>query len=143
MADFDIRWRQRLDSYKKALAQLTKFIEKENLNELEEQGLIQSFEYTHELAWKLLKDYLLSQNIEDIYGSRDAFRAAFNIGLIKDGEGWMETIKSRNQTSHAYNQEIAEAVIADIRQRFFTLFTALRTKMQDIQTKADEAQSND
>jgi hypothetical protein len=66
MRESDIRWKQRFSNYKKALAQLTKFIEKGELNELEEQGLIQSFEYTHELAWNLLRDYLRDQGTQDI-----------------------------------------------------------------------------
>ncbi|MGC1956011.1 MAG: nucleotidyltransferase substrate binding protein, partial [Gammaproteobacteria bacterium] len=61
MDQLDVRWIQRFENYKRALTQLKKFIEKGDLNELEEQGLIQAFEYTHELAWNVLKDYLLSK----------------------------------------------------------------------------------
>ena len=143
MSDLDIRWEQRFSNYKKALLQLTKFVDKGELNELEEQGFIQAFEYTHELAWKLLKDYLTYQSIGNIYGSRDAFRAAFNIGLIEDGEGWMETIKARNLTSHSYNEETATEIVESIEQRFFALFVALRVKMQNLQDKAEQDRSND
>ena len=66
----DVRWQQRLASYKKALAQLTKFIEKGDLNELEEQGLIQAFEYTYELAWNVIKDFLVNRGNKNIYGAR-------------------------------------------------------------------------
>ena len=68
----DIRWKQRFSNYKKALAQLTKFIDEDELNELEKQGLIKAFEYTHELAWNLLKDYLQDQGIQNITGSKDS-----------------------------------------------------------------------
>ncbi len=132
MSDLDIRWKQRFSSYKKALAQLTKFIDKGELNELEQQGLIQAFEYTHELAWKLLKSFLDSRGIQDIYGSKDATRSAFNLALIEDGESWMDMIKDRNRTSHTYNQAVAEEIVANITQRFFSLFVALKTKMQEI-----------
>ncbi|MEL6815037.1 MAG: nucleotidyltransferase substrate binding protein, partial [Cyanobacteria bacterium J06598_3] len=74
MSDLDIRWQQRFSSYQKALAQLTEFIDKGNLNKLEEQGLIKAFEYTYELAWNTLEEYLSYQGIQDITGSRDAFR---------------------------------------------------------------------
>jgi len=67
--DLDIRWKQRFSNYQKALAQLTKFIDKGDLNELEEQGLIQAFEYTHELAWNLLRDYLRDQGAQNIANS--------------------------------------------------------------------------
>ncbi len=79
MSDLDIRWKQRFSSYQRALAQLTKFIEKGELNELEQQGLIQAFEYTHELAWKLLKSFLEARGIQDLYGSKDSTRSAFNL----------------------------------------------------------------
>ncbi|PZO49550.1 MAG: nucleotidyltransferase [Phormidesmis priestleyi] len=132
MSDLDIRWKQRFSSYKRALAQLTKFIHKGELNELEQQGLIQAFEYTHELAWKLLKSFLDSRGVQDIYGSKDATRSAFNLALIEDGESWMDMIKDRNRTSHTYNQAVAEEIVANITQRFFSLFVALKTKMQEI-----------
>ncbi len=138
MADLDIRWRQRLDSYKRALAKLTQFIEKEDLSELEEIGVIKAFEFTHELAWKLLKAFLNDRGVEDIYGSKEATRQAFSLGLIEDGETWMEMIKDRNRTSHTYNQEIAEEIASKIKASFFDLFVALQTKMQAIQDE-DEA----
>lgn len=132
MSDLDIRWKQRFSSYKRALDQLTKFINKGNLNELEQQGLIQAFEYTHELAWKLLKSFLDSRGVQDIYGSKDATRSAFNLALIEDGESWMDMIKDRNRTSHTYSQAVAEEIVANITQRFFGLFVALKSKMQEI-----------
>jgi nucleotidyltransferase substrate binding protein (TIGR01987 family) len=128
--DLDIRWKQRFSNYRKALAQLTKFIDKGDLNELEEQGLIQAFEYTHELAWNLLRDYLRDQGAQNINGSKDAVRAAFRVGLIEDGETWMDMIKDRNRTSHTYNQVTAAAIVTNIKSRFFALFVELREKMQ-------------
>ena len=133
----DIRWKQRFSNYKKALAQLTKFIDKGELNELEKQGLIQAFEYTHELAWNLLKDYLQDQGIQNITGSKDSVRAAFRVGLIEDGESWMDMIKDRNQTVHTYNEATAEAIITNIQTRFFALFVALGKKMQELSDDAN------
>jgi len=89
MSGRDIRWIQRFKHYTKVLGQLTRFIENGALNELEQQGLIQAFEYTYELAWNTLKDYFESQGDTGIYGSRDAFRLAFRRGLIENGETWM------------------------------------------------------
>lgn len=96
----EVRWKQRLQNYGKALSQLNKFLTKTELNELEEQGIIQSFEYTHELAWKTKKDFLLSRGVSNLYGSKDTAREAFKLGLIESGDVWMDMIKSRNLTSH-------------------------------------------
>ena len=96
----DIRWEQRFANYQKALSRLQKFIDKGELSELEEQGLIKAFEYTYELAWNTLKDFLGNRGQTDIYGSRDAIRKAFESGLIDDGESWMDMLASRNKTSH-------------------------------------------
>ena len=122
----DIRWQQRFSNYKKALAQLTKFIQKQELNELEEQGLIQAFEYTHELAWKTLADFLKSSGNTEIYGSKDATREAFGLDLLGDGEVWMEMIHSRNMTSHTYNEETTQQIIEAIRSRYYDAFIALQ-----------------
>ena len=131
-----IRWKQRFSNYKKALAQLTKFIDQDELNELEKQGLIKAFEYTHELAWNLLKDYLQDQGIQNITGSKDSVREAFKVGLIEDGESWMDMIKDRNQTVHTYNESTAEAIATNIQTRFFALFVTLCEKMQGLNDDA-------
>lgn len=132
----DIRWIQRFDNYQRALSQLRKFINKGELNELEEQGLIQAFEYTHELAWNVLKDYLLAKGSQPIHGSRDATREAFKLDIIHDGETWMDMIKDRNQTSHTYNEDTAKRIVSNIQQRFFPLFVELASTMQALQRDA-------
>jgi nucleotidyltransferase substrate binding protein (TIGR01987 family) len=128
----DIRWQQRFANYKKALGQLTKFVDKGELNELEEQGIIQAFEYTYELGWNVIKDFLVNQGNKSIYGSRDAIREAFSIGLIEDGEGWMDMFMDRNKTSHSYNEDTAKEIARNIVARHFPLFIALRQKMENI-----------
>ncbi len=136
MTTQDIRWIQRLNHFSKALSQLTKFIEKGALNELEKQGLIQAFEYTFELAWNTLKDYFEVQGETNIHGSRDAFRLAFKRGLLEDGETWMDMIKSRTLTSHTYNEDVAEKIAADIANRYFSEFVALQTKMESLKEES-------
>lgn len=124
----DIRWKQRFDNYSRAYASLRKAVElsrERALSELEQQGLIQGFEFTHELAWNVLKDYLSSKGISGLIGSKDATRSAFSNGLIEDGEVWMEMIKSRNLTSHAYDPEIANRIASDICSRFHEAFERL------------------
>ena len=106
MSDQDIRWIQRFAHYSQAFSQLKEAVElahTRRLSKLEEQGLIQAFEFTHELAWNTLKDFLEERGAHDLYGSRDATREAFKRGLIENGEAWMDMIKSRNLTSHTYN----------------------------------------
>ena len=132
----DIRWIQRLNHFIKAHDQLTKFIKKGTLNELEKQGLIQSFEYTYELAWNTLKDYFENQEEINLHGSRDVFRLAFKRDLIENGETWMDMIKSRSPTSHTYNEDIAEQIATDITGRYFPEFTALRAKMESLRKEA-------
>jgi nucleotidyltransferase substrate binding protein (TIGR01987 family) len=78
---------------------------------LEEQGLIQAFEFTHELAWKTIKDFLEYQGAGTLYGSKDSTPAAFANGLIENGEIWMEMIESRNLSSHTNNRNIAKVLI--------------------------------
>ncbi|MEL7225523.1 MAG: nucleotidyltransferase substrate binding protein [Cyanobacteria bacterium P01_D01_bin.36] len=139
MSEQDIRWKQRFDSYQKALAMLSKFINKGELNELEEQGLIQAFEYTHELAWKLMRAFLKFQDPQEtIYGSKDATRKAFNLALIADGDEWMDMIKDRNRTSHTYNQQVARDIGSSVRKRYFKLFVNLSEKMQSIQDEHED-----
>jgi len=99
---------------------------------LEEQGLIHCFEFTHELAWNVLKDYFEYQGNTAITGSRDATREAFNKGLIRDGEGWMEMIKSRNQSSHTYNEEVADEIANKIIQQYYALFAEFKNKIKTL-----------
>lgn len=134
----DMRWHQRLENYSKALGQLEKAVslsKKRELSDLEEQGLIQAFEFTHELSWNLLKDYLIFQGNSSITGSRDATREAFRLGLISDGDNWMEMIKSRNQSSHTYNEGVAEEISTKITENYHHLFKELEEKMYEFKTK--------
>ncbi len=133
MEQEDIRWKQRFSNYQKALGQLEKFIAKGDLNELEEQGLVQAFEYTYELAWNVMKDYFTyEQADENITGSRDAIRLAFKRGLIIDGENWMDMIVSRVKSSHTYNEDTASEIVGKILHTYFELFEAFNDKMKSL-----------
>lgn len=131
----EIRWKQRFYNYTKAFQALTEAVElsqHRSLTALEQQGLIQSFEFTHELAWKMLKDYLEYQGISNVVGSRDASRFAFQSALINDGEVWMQMIVARNQTSHTYNIKIAHAVVDSILTQFYPAFNQLAIKFSEL-----------
>lgn len=124
----DIRWLQRLQNFSKAQAQLDEamaLMQAGSLSELERLGVIQAFEYTYELGWNTLKDYLIWQGITDIVGSRDAIREGFRRGVLADGQGWMDMLIDRNRTSHTYNEEIAESILQNIQQRHHPLLKAL------------------
>ena len=131
----DSRWIQRFDNYGRALKTLRNAAElatQRPLSELEQQGLIQGFEFTHELAWNLLKDFLEAQGIAGLIGSRDAIRTAFKNGLLEDGETWMEMIKARNLSSLTYQQDLAQRIATDILTRFYPAFVALEQRMRSL-----------
>ncbi|GAB3979140.1 nucleotidyltransferase substrate binding protein [Spirosoma terrae] len=127
--DQDIRWQQRFSNYKKALGQFNKFIAREELNELEEQGLIKAFEYTYELAWKTLQDFLRDKGYVDIAGPKPVIEQAFQDGYI-DGYAWVRMGKSRNLTSHTYNEQTADEIVEAIREEYADLFSALLERLE-------------
>ncbi|MBU1754158.1 nucleotidyltransferase substrate binding protein [bacterium] len=139
MENKDIRWIQRRTNYNKALGQLSKFIERGELNELEKQGLIQCFEYNYELAWNTIKDFYESQGETNIQGSRDAIRLAFKRGLIEDGEIWMKMVQDRALTSHTYNEDTAEEIVTGILDSYYQEFIKLQKKLTELEKRQDQA----
>ena len=136
----DTRWKQRFSNYLQALQTLTDAValaQQRPLTTLEQQGLIQGFEFTHELAWNVLKDYLEAQGFVGLIGSRNATRQAFKDALIQDGEAWMDMIKARNLSSHTYNTAIAAGIAADILSRFYPAFAAMANTFAALSAKAD------
>ena len=132
LMDEDIRWKQRLQNFKKALATLKNAVGlagERDLTDLEKQGMIQGFEFTFELAWNVMKDYLEEQGITGIIGSKNAIRHAFNKGLIEDGEVWMDMVKGRNLASHSYDEETVEKLRIKILEIFYGQFLTFEEKM--------------
>ena len=128
---FDIRWKQRFDNFQRALHQLSRAMElkaQRPLSELEQQGLIQGFEFTHELAWNVLKDYLEMEGIGGLVGSRSTAREAFKRGLIRDGEVWMDMIEKRNLSSPTSDQTVANTLAAAIAERYYPAFCELQQR---------------
>jgi nucleotidyltransferase substrate binding protein (TIGR01987 family) len=146
--DQNIRWEQRFSNFTKALDKLSEAVvyivknvlsdmksteNKDSTNVRDEiivEGLIQRFEYTHELAWNVMKDYATYQGITTVGGSRDATREAFQLQLVSDGEVWMDMIGSRNQTSHTYNDEIADEIFNKIIHDYHPAFLEFRQTME-------------
>jgi len=128
----DVRWRQRFQNFKKALVTMNKAMEiaaTRKLTDLEKQGVIQGFEFTFELAWNVMKDYLEEQGIQGLIGSKNTVRQAFSIGLIEDGQIWIDMIESRNISSHSYDEEIAEKLFEKITGTFYKCFASFSEKM--------------
>ena len=127
----DVRWKQRFDNYLRAFQTLVAAVElarQRELSDLERQGLIQSFEFTHELAWKVLKDYLEDKGITGLIGSKDTTRAAFSNGLIEQDQDWMTMIEDRNKASHTYDPNVANAVAKNILERSYPAFVSMAKK---------------
>ena len=138
--DQDIRWKQRFNNFVRAMQNLSRAVDLSNqreLTELEQQGLIQSFEFTHELAWNVLKDYLAEQGTVGLMGSKDATRQAFRLGLIEAGDDWMDMIKARNESSHTYNLDIANKIARDILDRFYPPLAELVKKLTVFYDQSD------
>jgi len=119
----DVRWIQRFSNYKKAFDKLEKYCSVENMNEMEEQGLIKAFEYTYELAWKTLQDLLHEKGFEQIVGPKPVIDQSFQNGYIQNGQAWVRMHKSRNLTSHTYDSLTAEEIATEIRQEYIFLLT--------------------
>ncbi len=130
-----LRWIQRLNNYRKALARLAEIVHegsRRELNGFELDGIVEGFEFTFECACKLMKSYAESQGEEEVGALRDSIRRAFRLHLIEDGETWMEMIKWRNETSHNYDGEIADTAIILVLEGFYPLMVAFCGKMEQL-----------
>jgi len=118
MADEKPRWQMRFENFNNAYHLLQEGFDEKPLSQmslLEKEGLIQRFEYTTELAWKTLKDYLESRNVvfEEIT-PRAVIREAFAAKVIQDGDIWMQILDDRNKMSHLYDFSIFEKILVRI-----------------------------
>jgi len=125
----DVRWKQRFSNLSLALAQLQEFLAQPKLNKFERQGLIQCFEYTFELAWKTMKDYLEEQGLS-ITTPRMAIQTAYQVKLIEDGHLWIDALQKRNLMAHTYNEQLAEQAETLIRTQYAQMMAALAHVLQ-------------
>jgi nucleotidyltransferase substrate binding protein (TIGR01987 family) len=134
------RWVYRFDNYKRAFLLLREGIQamqERELTHLEKEGMIQRFEYTWELAWKTLKDYLDFEGVVlDKVTPASVLRAAFEAKIIKNGDAWMSALDSRNKMSHTYDLKTFEKVIQDIKDHYLKLFDDLHFFMMEESIKA-------
>ena len=128
----DTRWKQRFQNYKKALLTIKNAVAltaSRELTELEKQGMIKGFEFTFEMAWNVMKDYLEEEGVTGIIGSKGAIRHAFSKGLIADGQIWMDMIEDRNLASHTYDEKTANDLVLAIKDIYYNQFNIFAAKM--------------
>lgn len=118
MSEKDIRWKQRFENFEKAFLFFEEAVEKESYTPIEIGGLVQAFEFTFELGWKTVKDYLEAQGIS-IRFPREAIKEGFNTQVIEDGHSWLHMLEKRNELSHTYNENIAAAAVDIIKNRYY------------------------
>ncbi len=126
----EVRWKQRFENYKKFYDLLEKYVDQSTYTELEQAGLIQIFEMSFELSWKVIKDYLESEGYE-ISSPREAIKKAFEIGLIQDGEVWLEALVSRNTSVHTYDKSKIEALVDVVKEEYYPLLKSLKEALEE------------
>jgi nucleotidyltransferase substrate binding protein (TIGR01987 family) len=115
----DIRWKQRFQNFNKAFQQLSEAVSSVDiLSVLEKEGMVQRFEYTFELAWKTLKDFLDAKNVDARY-PREVIKKAFEYDIIEDGETWLEMLEQRNLMAHTYSEEIFTKAVQMICGKYY------------------------
>ena len=126
----DIRWKQRFQNLLKAFNLLQEAATAEHLSALESEGLIQRFEYTFELSWKTLKDYLELKGVA-VQFPRDVIKEAFRAGLLDDGESWIEMLEKRNVLAHTYNETQFRESVTAVRDRFYPRVQDLIKRLEE------------
>ncbi|WP_121614174.1 nucleotidyltransferase substrate binding protein [Mesobacillus foraminis] len=127
--------RYKLENYEKAVYRLQEAVQLPLEQSIILDGIIQRFEFTYELAWKLMKSFLEYEGIVEVNSPRAAFKEAYSIGLISNSEDWLSMIADRNITSHTYDEQMALLVCERITtQHVHILVTLLQTLKQRIQS---------
>ncbi len=125
----DIRWKQRLQNFDKAMSNLSAALALPHPDMFQKAGLIQFFEMSFELAWKTLKDHLEAEGHLEVSSPRAALKKGFETGLILDGHAWLKALEDRNLTSHVYDEATADQVLLLIRDRYAALLSQLREEL--------------
>lgn len=126
-SDQDIRWKQRFQNYSRAYALLREALEIDHeLSQLEQEGVIQRFEFTFELAWKVIKDRLEYDGLLiDKISPKSVIRIAHQNHYLSHAEDWLKMVGDRNLMSHTYDFQKFEKVIEELRAKYLTCFEEL------------------
>lgn len=119
----DIRWKQRLNNYKKVIKLLADSLEIENPDIAQKAGIIQFYEMSFELAWHTMKDFLSEQGYTDIKSPRGAIKQAFEAGMISEGHIWIKALEDRNLTVHIYDEAIVDEILEGVRNVYYPMLT--------------------
>ncbi|MEO6132307.1 MAG: nucleotidyltransferase substrate binding protein [Saprospiraceae bacterium] len=130
MKQEDTRWKQRFQNFNNSMNYLKLALDIPQPTVVEKAGLIQFFEICFELSWNVLKDYLEEQGIMELKYPRESIKKAFETGLIRDGNIWLEALSDRNITSHLYDEPMADKAIAEIRNRYYPILFALHDHLK-------------
>ena len=132
------KWGERLSTYQNAIDRLTEVItlsRQHPLNQFERDSLVKRFEFSYEMAWKLMMSYEKDNGITEILGSKDVIRQAFRLSIVKNGEAWLEMVDARNRTSHLYDEEMATDAADEIIHTYYPLLVELRDVMAELANK--------
>jgi len=126
----EIRYIQRFENFEKSFLLLKDALDIQLPSLVEKAGIIQFFETSFELSWKLMKDYLEYLGY-DVKSPRDSIKTAFHIELIKDGTQWLDALMDRNLTVHTYDETIANEVYDKIKNTYSKMLEKLYVTFKD------------
>ena len=127
------RYIERLKNLENALKRLKEGIEIPNPDTLQIDGILQRFEFTFELSWKTIKDYLEYEGFSEKIGSpREIIQQAFKQHIIEDGDGWIKMMLARNSLSHLYDEETSRKIYNEIKEKYVHLINDVVDKLKNI-----------
>lgn len=112
------------------MANLEFALKSENPDVVYRAGIIQFFEMSFELSWKMMKDFLEYNGYQNVDSPRSVIKTAFQIQMIQDGKSWLECLESRNLMSHIYDEKTAEISEQKIRQNYIFLLKNLEAYLE-------------
>ena len=134
MENKDIRWKQRFQNFERAFLFFKTTVDKQTYTPIEVGGLVQAFEFTFELSWKTVKDFLYEQGLTTSY-PREAIKEGFRTQIITDGHTWLHMLEKRNELSHTYNELVAEQAVDIIKKMYYPaiaqVYSFLKGKIDD------------
>lgn len=123
------KWKERFENYCRALSQLEIALQQKNFSVLEKDGVVKRFEFTFELAWKTLQDILNEMGYADVKGPKPVIKKSFEDEIIKDGQAWIDMLNDRNNSTHLYDESVAQDIFNNIQKNYLKLLTDLKIKL--------------